>query len=344
MTKKRKMRVQQLPYFLSRTSTLLKEGYTFAECVDMLLPYHVKEYSLWTSVFQQDFEEGAGATVIFQRLGVKKQYLISIELAEESGTLADTLQIVAAQLTFAEQFKQQVQKLLLYPCALFAGIIILFVMFRIKFLPSIQQMMHTRIGNEPAAGIEWSKFFMHTPDYFIIGLLLAAGLGSAFMLYISRKNMAIQLAILLKIPFVRYYYRLKLTRQFARMLGELLLTGFTLQNALEVLMKQPHQPQLSYIARTIQQRVVYGDTLEQAVVLSDFFYSNFHHFIAHGEQSGLLGREMILYAELLEDKIQHMLKTSTKIVQPLLFLVIAVCIVAAYLTILLPMYNMLDVI
>ena len=41
------MKVAQLPEFMNRMGTLLREGYQFADCVDMLLPYHVKNYEHW---------------------------------------------------------------------------------------------------------------------------------------------------------------------------------------------------------------------------------------------------------------------------------------------------------
>ncbi|MFF5995394.1 competence type IV pilus assembly protein ComGB [Lysinibacillus sp. KU-BSD001] len=339
-----RIQVIQLPQLLSRTSILLEEGYTFAECIEMLLPYHVKDYSKWKSTFEQVFQDGVGPTTIFALMGMKRQYLLSIELAEMTGNLPQTLAIVGNQVQFAEEIKQRVAKLLVYPVVLFMLIIGLFIVFRLKFLPNIQQMMYTRVGYSNTSSIQWSKFFLHMPDYIIVLMVLLIGSLVLSMAYVSRKRIDLQLALLLKLPFIRYYWRLLMTRQFSRTLGELLLTGFSLQAALEHLMTQPHQKQLAYIASVIQQRVIYGDALSQAVLLSNFFYPKFHHFIAHGEQSGLLGRELILYVELLDSKLQNGIKMITKIVQPMLFIIIAICIVAAYLSILLPMYNMLDVI
>lgn len=342
--RKERIQVVQFPQFLIRTSTLLKEGYTFAECIEMLLPYHLKNYSKWSTVIEQVFQDGAGSTKIFECLGMKRQYLLSIDLAEMTGNLSQTLYVVANQMQFAHETKNRIVKSLIYPTCLFILIVSLFIAFRLKFLPNIQQMMYSRAGYSETSSIQWSKFFLHMPDYII---MLSVGIVILLVLiglYVSRKRIDIQLAILLKIPFIRYYWRLIITKQFARTLGELLLTGFSLQAALEHLMNQSHQKQIAYIASTIQQRVIYGDTLAQAVLLSGFFYPKFNHFIAHGEQSGLLGRELMLYVELLDSKLQNVIKMTTKTVQPMLFIIIAVCIVAAYLSILLPMYNMLDVV
>ena len=342
--KERRIRITQFPQLLMRTSTLLDEGYTFVECIEMLLPYHIKDYSKWSTIIEQVFQDGAGPTKVFEYMGMKKQYLLSINLAETTGNLSQTLYTVANQIQFAQETKNRLSKLLIYPTFLFILIVGLFIAFRLKFLPNIQQMMYSRVGYSETSSIQWSKFFLHMPDYIITITAVIISLLVLIWIYISRKRIDIQLVIVLKIPFIRHYWRLLITRQFSRTLGELLLTGFSLQSALEQLMKQPHQKQIAYIASAIQQRVIYGDSLAQAVLLCDFFYPKFNHFIAHGEQSGLLGRELILYTELLDSKLQNGIKTTTKTVQPLLFIIIAICIVAAYLSILLPMYNMLDVI
>lgn len=73
-----------------------------------------------------------------------------------------------------------------------------------------------------------------------------------------------------------------------------------------------------------------------------FFYPKFEHFIAHGEASGLLGRELILYCELLDEKLQKIIERMLAIIQPLLFVIIAICVIAAYLSILIPMYDVID--
>ena len=342
--RQKKMRIVQFPQLLDRTSTLLEEGYTFAECIEMLIPYHIKNSSQWEGELERAFQDGEGPSAVFGLMGMKRQHLLSVELAEKTGELSQTLFVVGEQIRFSEEIRNRMVKLLVYPAFLFILLVGLFIAFRIKFLPNIQEMLFTRTGYRESSSIQWSKFFLHMPDYIITLGLVVAGLLMVGGMYVSRKRVDLQLAIFLKAPFVRYYWRLLITRQFSRTLGELLLTGFSLQVALEHLMEQPHQKQIAYISSCVQKRVVYGDSLAQAVVVCDYFYPKFEQFIAHGELSGLLGRELILYAELLDTKLQSAIKLTTKAVQPVLFIIVALCIMAAYLSILLPMYNMLDVI
>lgn len=342
--KERKIKVVGLSQLMERTGTLLNEGYTFAECIEMLLPYHVKEYDSWQQIFQQAFLDGAGPTKVFQLLGVEKQYLVGIELAETTGTISETLSVLAHQMQFNHKMKERFAKLLIYPAFLFIFLVGLFIAFRIYFLPNIEKMVFSRTTSENISSIQWSRFFLHVPDYMMMSSLLVIGGMVAFLIYLSRKRVEFQISLLLRLPILSYFWRLLFTRQFSRALGNLLMTGFSLQLALEQLMKQQHQKQLAFIAEQVQARIIYGDSLAGAVKVTGYFFPKFEQFIAHGERSGLIERELILYSELLDEKLRNFINSATKILQPVLFLVIAVLVIAAYLSILLPMYNLLDMI
>ncbi|MEK4229930.1 competence type IV pilus assembly protein ComGB [Solibacillus sp. FSL H8-0538] len=342
IAERNRLKVAQVPEFLQRMGTLLKEGYTFADCVDMLLPYHVKNYEYWRQTVKDTLHNGGSPTQVLQLFGINKQYLVAIELAEATGQLAETLEIVAQQLEFFTKMKAQLIKLLTYPTILFIFLISLFIAFRTYFLPNISLMVTSRAQGQETSSIQWSKFFLHMPDYFIaVGCLLALGIFGMFF-YIQRKRVDIQLNILFKLPVIGYFWKLILTRQFGRSLGNLLLTGFSLQQALEHLKQQEHQAQLAYVAGVMQKRIIFGDSLALTVKQLGYFFPKFEQFIAHGEASGLLGRELIIYCELLEARLQTIIRTTMAIIQPVMFIMIAACVIAAYLSILIPMYNLLD--
>ncbi|MEK4426166.1 competence type IV pilus assembly protein ComGB [Solibacillus sp. FSL K6-1523] len=338
----RKAKVSDFPTFLERIGDLLKEGYTFAHCIQMLLPFHMKQYEEMQESVKEVLHDGGGATQVLKLLGLEKQYLVSIELAELTGQLAETVQIVSQQLTFQQEMKSKLVKVLSYPVLLFVFLMGLFLAFRTFFLPNISTMVTSRAQNDTSTSVQWSKFFLHMPDYIIVLVAILLSVVAAFIFYIKRKRVDLQLSLLFKIPLLGHFWKLLLTRHFSRVLGNLLLAGFSLQHALGHLKKQEHQIQIAYVAQVLQEKVVLGDTLAEAVQIDGYFYPKFEHFIAHGESSGMLGRELILYCELLDTRLQVTIRFLMTMIQPLLFMIIAACVIAAYLSILLPMYDVLD--
>lgn len=336
--------VRRLPELIQRMSQLLHEGYTFANCLTMLMPYYVKDFEYWHTVIHDCFQQGQSATTILQKFGVKPQYLVAIQLAENSGRLAETLQTISQQMIFHEKIKNQFMKILLYPALLFSFIISLFIAFRLYYLPTVEQLLFSRTVETKSGTMQWTKWLLHVPDYFIIFALVCVMFIVITFFYVKRKRVDLQVYFLIKTPIIRYFWRLIITRQFARSLGDLLTSGMSLQQSLEYLKEQEYQQHLSFIAHKVHERLIYGDSLPQVVILLNYFHPRFEQFIHHGEVSGLLARELIIYSELLDGKLQNMIHMTMKFIQPLLFLVIASCIIAAYLSILLPMYKMLDVI
>lgn len=340
--KKPVIKSSELPTLLQRISTLLNEGYTFAHSIEMLLPYHVKQYEPLQQEISNILRGGGSVTQVFQLLSLDTQYLVSIELAEATGKLSEAIGLVAKQLVFQQQAKMKLIKVMSYPLILFTFLIIFFLAFRTYFLPNMSSVITSRVHSESSASIQWSTFFLHMPDYIIaVGIVLVIVL-SIFVYYIRKKRIDLQLHLLFKLPLIGLFWRLFLTRQFARHLGNLLLAGFSLQKAFDHLKSQQHQKQIAYIAGSLQERILIGDSLERTVEVVGYFYPKFEHFIAHGEASGLLGRELILYCELLDEKLQKIIERILAIIQPLLFVIIAICVIAAYLSILIPMYDVID--
>ncbi|MER1956520.1 MAG: competence type IV pilus assembly protein ComGB [Solibacillus sp.] len=342
MFQKAVIKAAELPTLLERMAILLNEGYTFVHSIEMLLPYHVKDYLPVQQQVKSILHNGGSVTQVFMYLGLDKQYLVSVELAEVSGRLNETIQLVAKQLIFQQMAKSKLIKVLSYPVLLFGFLLCLFLAFRTYFLPNMSSVLTSRVNEATTTSIEWSTFFLHIPDMIVIFLFSVALFLFCFVLYVKKKRVDLQLTLLFRIPYVSLVWQLLLTRQFSRNLGNLLLAGLSLQQAFEHLKLQQHQKQMAYIAQVLQQRIVFGDSLAHAVKAVGYFYPKFEHFIAHGEASGLLGRELILYCELLDEKMEKWIGQLLAVIQPLLFIVIAVCVIAAYLSILLPMYDVID--
>ncbi|RHW38497.1 type II secretory pathway protein [Lysinibacillus yapensis] len=341
---KPKKKIHQLPSFLNRLSTLLQEGYTFSDSIDMLLPYHVDDLEYWRTIVQEKLRNGENAINILQCFPIPKHFLIVIQISEESGKLAESLQTISQQLDFNEKMKKKIISLLTYPVLLSIFMIGIFFAFRTYFLPNITQIINTRTNSDSESSVFLSSLFLRLPDVFVIALLVLLTLVLASLLYIKRQEIHTQIKILMKIPFFNYFYKLHLTKQLAKALGDLLVGGFALQQALEILQSQQLNKILSYVANEIEKQVIYGESLSVAVFKLEWFFPNFEEFIKHGEKSGYLGRELLIYSELLDEKLQFFIKKGVSVMQPLFFIVIAISIIAAYLSILLPMYELIEII
>lgn len=336
-------RVKQIPSLFNRMSSLLDEGYTFSDSINMLLPYHVENVENWRGKIQEKLRRGDDVVEILQSLAVPTQYLMAIKIAQENGEMALALKNAAMQMEFNEKMRKKLINLLAYPVLLIVILTSVFIAFRKYFLPNIIEIISSST-NENSSSINVAIMFLHLPDILFIVAGLTFSILIFFSFYIKKQSIKKQINILLKIPIVSYFYKLQITRHFSSVLGGLLVAGFSLQQALTVIQDQQLNKTLSYVTTVIEKSVKYGESLSSAVSIMTMFFPKFEDFIKHGEKSGYLGRELLIYSELLDEKLQSIIKTGIALVQPLFFLIIGICIAVAYLSILLPMYEVIEII
>lgn len=337
-------KVHQLPSFLNRISTLLNEGYTFPDSLYMLLPYHVDNPAEMRNKVEDKLRNGEGLIDILQCFSIPKHFLIAIRISEENGKLAQCLHSISQQLDFSEQMRKKVIHLLSYPILLTIVLMSIFFAFRLYFLPNITEILQSRIDTTRNSTVFISSIFLRLPDVMFFAFVCVVCLIIISIIFIKRQNVQKKLLLMLKIPIVSYFFRMHITNQLARTLGDLLAGGFSLQHALTILQNQQLNKTLAYVSNEIEMHVIYGESLSSAVYNLGWFSPKFEEFIKHGEKSGYLGRELLIYSELIEEKLQQLVKKGVSIIQPLFFIIIALSIIAAYLSILLPMYELIEII
>ncbi len=340
---KRKFPLREPAQLLKKMSVLLNEGYTFSDSLFMLMPHHLNNKSDLENQLLEQLRNGSSMSDVLKVLGIPNIYLMTILVAEQHGKTVQALNTVANQLEKKERNRQRLLKLLTYPIMLFIFLILLFWAFRTYFLPNMSFMMNNR-ASEGNVQLTLSTFFLHLPDFFIVLAIVFVLLIIFILRWLKKKTIKERLDFLLKIPIVNRNVKLQLTRQIAYELGGLIESGISMQEALDILQKQTLQPYLAEIAEIIQKRIIFGEVLSTAIERENCFYKGFYAHVLHGEQGGNLGRELQIYSEFLVERTENNVQRILAFVQPLLFLVIALCILGAYLAILLPMYEMMDLI
>lgn len=115
-----------------------------------------------------------------------------------------------------------------------------------------------------------------------------------------------------------------------------------MQDALEVLERQEVNPILSEVAMTIKGHVIYGENFDSAIRMTVGLRKELSAYAKHGSDTGHLAKELLLFSENLHNMIEGEMEKWLSLLQPLLFTILAICILAAYLALLLPVYSMFD--
>ncbi|KAA0966054.1 hypothetical protein FQ087_07330 [Sporosarcina sp. ANT_H38] len=334
--------LQNRPVFLKRLSVLITEGYTFYDAVTLLLPHHMKDYTSVLEAMNNDFKEGFGVTHILASLGFSTGTLLPIAIAEIDGRVAQSLSGMAVRMRIAEEKRKKLKKLLIYPIVLFIIIAALLITFRRFFLPNMEALAISRKGEENGLVSALPSLVTKIPDFLISVVLISALLTVVCTVIYKKLAPATKIRVLMSIPVAGTFFSILKTRDFSSEVGGLLQSGLSLQNALDVLIDQNLDAVLSEIAKNVKEQVVYGDSFHVAVGRTEGLMHQLSAFAKHGADSGYLPKELQIYSEHLSETIDEKLTQALAMLQPALFSIIAICILAAYLALLLPVYGMMD--
>lgn len=336
-----KAKLRNQSNFLARLSVLIKEGYTFSDGLKLLLPHHMTDYKLLLTDIDDDFRRGLNVTHILSRIGFSANALLPIAIAEKDGRLCEALEGMAVRLEKTEAAKKKLGGLLVYPAVLFIFISVLLVGFRNFFLPNMEAMSIS--GSDEGGVVAILPMLVTKIPDFIIGtgivLLLLTLAGSFFYKKLSPPK---KIQVLISLPIVGKLVVMWKTRLFSGEIGSLLGSGLSMQDSLDVLIQQGLDPVLGEISRNVKEHVIYGEPFHMAIGLTNGLTKELGTFAEHGSHSGHLSKELVIYSEYLDDTINQHISKWLAVLQPFLFSLIAICILAAYIALLLPVYGMLD--
>lgn len=334
--------LQNRPVFLERLSVLLTEGYTFHDAVTLLVPHHIKDYNSVLEAMNNDFKEGFGVTHILASFGFSSGTLLPIAIAEVDGRVAQALSGMSVRMRKAEEKRKKLRNLLIYPIVLFIIVAVLLMAFRKFFLPNMEALAISRKSEDNGFVSTLPSLVTKIPDVIIGAVLVTALLTVVCTIIYKKLAPATKIHVLMSIPVIGTFFSIIKTRDFSSEIGCLLQSGLSLQNALDVLIDQNLDVVLSEIAKKIKELVVFGDSFHTAIGRTEGLMDQLATFAKHGEDSGYLPKELQIYSEHLSEMIDEKLANALAMLQPALFCVIAICILAAYLALLLPVYGMMD--
>ena len=146
----------------------------------------------------------------------------------------------------------------------------------------------------------------------------------------------------MKIPYIRRYRRLSITYYFSIQLGSLLQGGLSVLDALDFMKSQDPKLLVRELTGQMMERLKAGDTLEHISQDTPVFKDDFVRIISHGQKNGLLGEELLYYSRLVLKEMEGMTEKALKVIQPLMFGLVALLVILLYLAILMPMISLMN--
>lgn len=268
-------------------------------------------------------------------------YRATVSAGEQSGHLDVVLERLADYTEARQQLRQKIQLALFYPALLTLMALGVASLLLVYVVPQVVQVF-ANIGQElpwlTRALIAVSDF-LRNYGFFILLLITAAGIGFSYLMKGGAFRWRIH-QILLSLPLIARLVRGLNTARFARTASILIASGVPVLEVLRisasVVSNLPMRDAIDEAARKIREGASISGSLEK----SGYFPPMTIHLIASGEASGRLEEMLDRAAANQEREIESLVATILGLFEPLLIVVMGVMVLIIVLAILLPIFEL----
>ena len=270
-------------------------------------------------------------------------YCASVHAGEQSGLLDVVMERLADYLEARQDIQRKTSQALIYPILLSIVVFALVAGLLTFVVPQIVQVFEGFDQELPLI----TQWLIAISDFSkAYGLHLLIGLAAIILLYRQLLKIAwfslLRDRILLVIPFIRYLVKLSNTARFTRTMSILVSSGVTALDSIrisaEVILSQPMKSSVVSAADRVREGEHISDALEQ----TGYFSPIVLQLIEIGESSGKLGEMLERSAKAEENEFTGITAIFIGLFEPAMILVMGLVVLAIVLAILLPIFDMND--
>ena len=243
---------------------------------------------------------------------------------EESGSLADSLSVVALQMERSEELIRKIKGAMIYPAIVIVAVVIVGILMLIYVVPTLTATFESLSVQVPLA----TRIIVALSDFMVghiifVLLLLAAFVFGGVLFVRSRLGGSIVLTSALHLPVIGELVRETYTARASRTLSSLLAAGVPVLDALSITKAVVHAPIFARVVEEAEQHVKKGEPLSQSFSEHTKLYPLLmSDMLAVGEETGKVAEMLKQIAEFYEEDVAQKTKDLSTIIEPLLMIVI----------------------
>ncbi len=268
-------------------------------------------------------------------------YRATIAAGESSGKLDQVLERLADYISDKGQIHRKLQMAMIYPLMLTSVSLLVVIALLTYVVPEITGVfdkMDQKLPTITVGLIACSDFFKHYGLYLLVLIFALSALSKAILRHDAPRLKYHH--FLLTAPFIAKFTKGINTARFTRTLAILTNSGVELLEALKISSQVLSNNVMEKAVENTALRVREGQSLNKALEKSGFFPPVTIHLIASGEASGQLPRMLANAADDQEREMEALTEMTMGLFEPLLILFMGVVVLLIVLAILLPIFEM----
>lgn len=323
--------------FLHVLHRMLSRGLTLTGSLSTMKYY--SELALISQQVLNDLEAGLNLDEAMDKAGFHYSIVSYLFVVREKANISERIeqcyQLFQQRVHYMRKFQQTVR----YPILLmfiFSGL--LFFIYQ-RVIPSFQQLL---FGELPIL-MQMVIFLSTWSGYVMFIIVIFFTIGTAIWIFVKKSiSLETRMALYRRIPFYRSYVRRQTSFHFATLYSSLLQTGMPMKELLHYMSKQTKLPFISYYAKQIQLEYFKGRSIHGLLTTMDFLESHLTDILSSNMDATSLAKDLAIYADVSMDTMYQRLQKRIVYIQPIFFLIIGAFIVFIYISLMSPMFELMN--
>jgi len=339
--KKNKLRINQQVMLLEKLAELLDQGYPIIDALSI-----IKVNQRWQAVsdyLAEQLQAGRRFDSILEELHFDQQIVTFIYFALQHGNLTEAIrqsvQFINQQIKLMSQFKQVIR----YPLFLLSFFLVMLFCINLYVYPAFMDLYssHSQPSNLLLIAtqiVDMIFFILYYLGIFSLCIVII----SLFM--IRKLNIKQKVTLIHLLRFPRPIIRKYCSLMFATHFSSLLDANLSFKSCLTLIVEHKKETFINFYCRAILSDLNSGLSFEQSLNKHAFFDRQLNDLFSSKTNQLLIKRDLSTYAMLLSEQIKARTLKVIKCVQPTIFIIIAISVIFIYLSILLPMLQLIQTI
>jgi general secretion pathway protein F len=334
----------ELSLITRQFATLIRAGLTIEECMNALIEQ--TESSATRAVLAavrgrvMEGQSLARSLAAYPRT-FPDIYRALIDAGEQTGRLGEVLERLAEYTENREALQQKVMLAFIYPAVVIVASVVVVSVLMVSVVPQVTRVFVNTGQTLPFATrvlIAIADAFRASGLFILLGLI-GAGVGARLALK-ERHVRERWHRFLLTVPLVGRLVRGVNAARFASTLGILTGSGIPLLNALQYAVQVVNNLPMRGAVEEALRQVREGGSLSRALARTKLFPPMVVHLIQSGESSGKLDAMLMRAGEVQAKELENWVRALTALLEPVLILVMGLIVLFIVLAILLPIFDM----
>jgi len=337
--------IQELSAMTRQLATLLGAGLPLVQSINAMITqtsHPVLKKTL--AQIKEEVNEGSSLTQSMSRYPkIFSPFFINmVRAGEASGTLNIVLERLADFSETQQTLRGKIRAALAYPVFMFligSAVLFFLIAFVVPNITRIFEEMHQTLPAITVFLITVSRF-LESFWWAIVIALVVSVVVLRYLIKNTEKGRRFWDRLKISMPVIGTLNRKMAVARFGRTLGTLLESGVPLLTALEISKNVINN---SHIADAVQQasdEVREGQSLSAPLAKSGLFPPIATEMIGVGEQSGNLEQMLYKIADAYEKEVASNVTTMTSMLEPVMILVMGLVVGFIVVSILLPIFEM----